>query len=140
MTRTTKSLKILKGWSESVNQRRTDNTMANRKRTNNDLQNIHIKLQEWVTRAPLKTGGEFRCSGRIISSCSSSCKSSYKPVEKHLIRNDIWLSSFTGIILRNYRTYALTWTRDRHSDILFVPVCITSNYSKRLCWLVIHPS
>ena len=28
-----------------VYQRRTDNTMAKRKRTNNDLQNIHIKLK-----------------------------------------------------------------------------------------------
>jgi len=33
------------------------------KRTNNDLQNIHIKL---------KTGGELRCSGRVSSSCSVS--------------------------------------------------------------------
>ena len=40
-----------------------DNTMA--KRTNNDLQNIHIK------RTPLKTGGELGCSGRVSSSCST---------------------------------------------------------------------
>ena len=42
-----KSLKIPKGKSESV-YRRTDNTMAKKnkyKRTNNDLQNIHIKLK-----------------------------------------------------------------------------------------------
>ena len=39
-----KSLKIPKNLSESVN-RRTDNTMAKRKGTNNDLQNIHIKLK-----------------------------------------------------------------------------------------------
>ena len=37
-----------KGQLESVNQRRTDNTMAEKKKdksrtTNNDLQNIHIK-------------------------------------------------------------------------------------------------
>jgi hypothetical protein len=41
-----KSLKIPKGYSESVNRRRTDNAIAKRKkykRTNNDLQNIHIK-------------------------------------------------------------------------------------------------
>ena len=37
------SLKISNGQSESVN-RRTDNTMAKRKRTNNNLQNIHINL------------------------------------------------------------------------------------------------
>ena len=43
-----KGLKIPQGQSESVYQRRTDNTMAKRKkykRTNNDLQNIHIKLK-----------------------------------------------------------------------------------------------
>ena len=43
-----KSLKIPKGKSESVYRRRTDNTMAKRnkyKETNNDLQNIHIKLK-----------------------------------------------------------------------------------------------
>jgi hypothetical protein len=39
-----KSLKILKGQSESV-YRGTDKTMAKRKRTNNDLPNIHIKLK-----------------------------------------------------------------------------------------------
>jgi len=31
--------------SKSVNRRRTDNTMAKRKRTNTDLQNKHIKLK-----------------------------------------------------------------------------------------------
>jgi hypothetical protein len=30
-------------------------TMAKRKRTNNDLQNIHIKKKDPVTRTPLKT-------------------------------------------------------------------------------------
>jgi len=39
------SLKIPKGSSESVNRRRTDNIMVKRKRTNNDLENIHIKLK-----------------------------------------------------------------------------------------------
>ena len=43
-----KSVKIPKRQSEYVNRRRTDNTMAKRKKykgTNNDLQNIHIKLK-----------------------------------------------------------------------------------------------
>ena len=40
-----KSLKIPKGQSESVYRGRTDNAMAKRKRTKNDLQNIHIKLK-----------------------------------------------------------------------------------------------
>ena len=39
---TKKSLKIPKGQSEYVNRRR-DNTKEKEKRTNNDLQNIHIK-------------------------------------------------------------------------------------------------
>ena len=57
-----KSLKISKGQSETVYQRRTDNTMAKRKkykRTNNDRRNIYTyKTKDRVTRTPLKTGGE----------------------------------------------------------------------------------
>ena len=34
-----KSLKMPKGYTESVFRRKTDNAMANRKKTNNDLQN-----------------------------------------------------------------------------------------------------
>ena len=30
------------------------------------------KTKDWVTRTPLKTGGEFRCSGRVSSSYSTS--------------------------------------------------------------------
>jgi hypothetical protein len=51
-----KSLKIPKRQSESVN-RKTDNPMAKRKRTNNDLQNIHIKLKDRETRTPHKKPG-----------------------------------------------------------------------------------
>jgi hypothetical protein len=40
------------------------------KRTNNDLQNIHIK--HIVTRTPLKTGAELSCPGRVDSSCYTS--------------------------------------------------------------------
>jgi hypothetical protein len=36
-------------------------------RTNNDLH----KTKDRVTRTPLKTGGEFWCSGRVSSSCST---------------------------------------------------------------------
>jgi hypothetical protein len=35
------------------------------KRTNNDLQNITHKITDRVTRTPLKTGDELRCSGRV---------------------------------------------------------------------------
>jgi hypothetical protein len=30
------------------------------------------KTKDQVTRTPLKTGGELRCSGRVSSSCSNS--------------------------------------------------------------------
>ena len=50
---------------ESVNRRRTNNTMAKRKGANNDLQNITHKTKDRVTRTPLKGrgggGGEFIC-------------------------------------------------------------------------------
>ena len=44
--------------------------MAKRKSTNNDLQNIQCKhkTKDRVTRTPLKTSGELRCSGRVSSS------------------------------------------------------------------------
>jgi hypothetical protein len=50
-----KSLKIPKGQSETVYRRRTDNTMANRKSTNNDRQNIAYTTKYRVTRTSLKT-------------------------------------------------------------------------------------
>jgi hypothetical protein len=46
-------------------------TMAKRKkykRTKNDLQNIHIKTKDRVTRTSTKSWGELRCSGRESSS------------------------------------------------------------------------
>ena len=52
-----KSLKIPKGYSETVNQRMTDKAMA--KRTNNNLQNITHKTKDRVTRTPLNTGSEL---------------------------------------------------------------------------------
>jgi hypothetical protein len=36
------------------------NTMAKRKRTNNDLQNTTQKIKDWATRTQLKTGEEHR--------------------------------------------------------------------------------
>jgi len=37
--------------------------------TNKDLQNTTQKTKDRVTRTPLKTKGELRCSGRVSSSC-----------------------------------------------------------------------
>jgi hypothetical protein len=42
------------------------------KKTNNDLQNTTHKTKERVTRTPLKTGDEHRCSGWVGSSYSTS--------------------------------------------------------------------
>ena len=67
-----RSLKTPKGQSEFVYRRRTDNTMAKRKSTNNDLQNIQKKPKDRVTRTTLKTVVEFRCFGRVNSACSTS--------------------------------------------------------------------
>jgi hypothetical protein len=43
-----------------VNRRRTGNTMAKRKMTNNDSQNTTQKTKDRATRTPTKTGGELR--------------------------------------------------------------------------------
>jgi hypothetical protein len=45
-----------KGIIRSVNRRRTDNTMAKRKRTNDDLQNIAQKTKNRATRTLLRSG------------------------------------------------------------------------------------
>jgi hypothetical protein len=82
-----KSLKIPKGYSEPVNRRRTENTMARgkkNKRTNNDLQNITHKTKDRVTRTTLKTGGELGYFGRVSSSCST-CDT--RPETHHALLN-----------------------------------------------------
>ena len=43
------------------------------KRTNNDLQDMHIQTKDRVTRTPLKTGGQLRCTGRVDISCDTRC-------------------------------------------------------------------
>jgi hypothetical protein len=40
--------------------------------TNDDLQNTTQKTKDPATSTPLKTGGEFGCSGRASSSRSTS--------------------------------------------------------------------
>jgi ABC-type multidrug transport system fused ATPase/permease subunit len=47
------------GYSDSLNRRRRDNTMTNRKRTNNRLQHITQKTKDRAARTPLKTRDEF---------------------------------------------------------------------------------
>jgi hypothetical protein len=48
--------------------RRTDNTMAKRRSTKGRSTKHTHKTKDRVTRTPLKTGGELRCSGRVGSS------------------------------------------------------------------------
>ena len=69
-----KSLKIPKEQSETVYRRRTDNTMAKRKGQKDKQRSTKYtyKTKDRVTRTPLTTGGELRCSGRVSSSCSTS--------------------------------------------------------------------
>jgi hypothetical protein len=59
---------LIVGFSESVFRKRTDNTMAKRKSTNNDLQNLTHKAKDRVTRPPLNTVVKIRYSGRVSSS------------------------------------------------------------------------
>ena len=49
--------------------RQHNGQMKKDKRTNNDLHNI---IKDRVTRTPLITGGELRCSGWKNNSCSTS--------------------------------------------------------------------
>ena len=42
------------------------------KMTNNDILNTTQKTKDRATRTPRKTGGEYRFSGRVSSSCSTS--------------------------------------------------------------------
>jgi hypothetical protein len=72
-------LTIQKGQSESVYRRRTDNTMAKRKkhkRTNNDLQrstkHTH-KTKDRVTRTPLKIGRVISPSHICVGRCFLFC-------------------------------------------------------------------
>jgi hypothetical protein len=55
--------------SESVNQRSTDNTMTNRKRTNGQImiyKTLHRKLKIKETRTPLTIGGELTKDGQFL--------------------------------------------------------------------------
>ena len=70
-----KSLKIPKGVIRiriSKKNRQHNSQKKKYKRTNNDLQNIHIKLKRSSNTNHTKNRGELRCSGRVISSCPTS--------------------------------------------------------------------
>jgi hypothetical protein len=46
------------------------------------------KTKDRVTRTPLKTGGELRCSGRVSSSCSTSDTGRVNLVTKPVISRE----------------------------------------------------
>jgi hypothetical protein len=47
--------------------------MAKKVQTDKQRSTKHTyKYKDRVTRTPLKTGGELRCSGRVSSACSTS--------------------------------------------------------------------
>jgi hypothetical protein len=86
-----KSLQIPKGQSEPVNRRRTYNTIAKRKKdkmTNNDLQNIHIKLKMDLHEPLQKPGDELMCSGMVSSSCSTTETRRVNLVTKFMISHE----------------------------------------------------
>jgi hypothetical protein len=74
-------LKIPKELSEAIIER-TDNAMTNRKRANNGLQNTTQITKDRVTRTPLKTRSELKCSGKERSSCSTCGTCHVKPNDK----------------------------------------------------------
>ena len=81
-----KSLKIQKGYSQSINRIRTGNAIAKqKKKTNNDLQNTTQKTKERAQRASLKIEGELICSGKVNSSYSISDTRRVTPVTKPVI-------------------------------------------------------
>jgi hypothetical protein len=61
-------LKVPKG----VTRSNTEDQKKNDKKTNNDLQNIARKAKDRA-QLTLQNGSECRCSGKIDSSCSTSC-------------------------------------------------------------------
>ena len=70
-----KSLKIPKGGNQNPYIEEEHTTQWPREKVQKDKQRSTkhtYKTKDRVTRTPLKTGGELRCSGRVNSSCSTS--------------------------------------------------------------------
>jgi hypothetical protein len=65
-------LKIPKERSESVYRRRTQWPKEQVQKDKQRSTKHTYKTKDRVTRTPLKTGGELKCSGRVSSSCSTS--------------------------------------------------------------------
>ena len=66
MKKSKKCLQISRGVIITINWRRTDHTMAKRKRTKNDLQNITQKNKDSAKRTSPNTEGELGCFRRKV--------------------------------------------------------------------------
>ena len=94
---------------EDVNQRRTDNIMTKRKVwKDKQLSTKHyaIRLQTVPTGAPLKTGFELVCSGRVNSSCSTSDTCHVTLIANAVISRE-WGKDW--IVVTTNRTYSLSF-------------------------------
>ena len=70
-----KSLKIPNGGNQKLYIEEEQTIQWPKEKVQKDKQRLTkhtYKTKDRVTRTPLKTGGELRCSGRVSSSCSTS--------------------------------------------------------------------
>ena len=107
--------------------------MAKEKKTDNDHTKHTHKATNWLTRTPLKVGGELRCSGRMSSSCCTSDTRHVNlvtnPVISHEWGKDRKVFSFE--LKCNYQHHRNLYPIDRM--ILFNKVFIEKEFGKT-CW------
>ena len=60
------------------------------------------KTEDLVTRTPLKTGSDLRCSGKVSSSCSTSGTRRVNLVTNLVISHELGKDQETFILLTNY--------------------------------------
>jgi hypothetical protein len=103
---TKKSLKIPKGGNQNPYIEEEQTTQWSKEKIQKDKQRSTkhtYKTKYRVTRTPLKTGGELRCSGRVSSSCSTSGTRRVNLVTNPVIRIDLFAySRFGSKIIRFY--------------------------------------
>ena len=92
--------------------RQYNGQMIKDKRTNNDLQNITQRNKDWATRIQLNSGGELRCSRRVIISCSTRGSLRVNLVANSLNRD---INNSTNINkTNNHFSLHLKYGRDTH--------------------------
>ena len=75
---------------KSKNRQHNDQTKKGQMDKQRSTNTTH-KTKDWVTRTPLKTGGELRCYGRVISSFSTSGTGRITQVKIPVISHDLSL-------------------------------------------------